>query len=173
MIVAQVGSTLYDVVLLLHLLFIIVGFGSSFVWPALASRARKLDPPTGYAMNREALAVGKILTSPFIWLAGLFGIVLIQLSDGVFTHSQTWISIAYLLFIVAAALATFVHAPNLMAMNELSRQLVEGEAAPAGDGPPPQVAELEARGKRAAMIGGILHLLFLALMIDMIFKPGL
>lgn len=174
MLLAQVGSTLYDIVLVLHLLCVIVGFGSNFVWPMLAGRSRNLEPATSVVINSEAFEVRKILTTPFIWAAGLFGILLIELSDGVYKHSQTWISIAYALFIVAACLVQFVHNPNLRAMNELGRQLVEGEATPPPEGgPPPQVSELEARGKRAAMVGGIVHLLFFLLLLDMVFKPGL
>jgi hypothetical protein len=59
-------------------------------------------------------------------------------------------------------------------MNALQNQLLAGPppgAAPAS-GPPPQVAELEARGKKAAMFGGILHLLLTLLLLDMVFKPG-
>ena len=38
------GDFLYDLFLFLHILAAIVGFGSTFVWPALSSRARKLPP---------------------------------------------------------------------------------------------------------------------------------
>jgi hypothetical protein len=86
--------------------------------------------------------------------------------------SQTWVSIAFVLFLIGVGVSLFVHQPNLRAMNALQEKLVSGQATPAQGGPPAEVAELQARGKRAGMVGGILHLIFLLLVIDMIWKPG-
>jgi MFS family permease len=170
------NSFLYNVFYLLHLTAAIVGFGSSFVWPALAAKARARapqEPGTAYAINRSGFEVASVLTAPFIWASGAFGIILVVLSDDLFDFGQTWISLAFLLFFGAALFALFVHTPNLRAMLTLQERLVSGEARPpASGGPPPEVAELQARGKRAGMYGGILHLLFLLLMIDMVWKPG-
>jgi hypothetical protein len=166
----------YNVFYLLHLTAVIVGFGSSFVWPALAAKARargQQEPAVSYAMSKSGFEVGSVLTTPFIWSAGAFGIILVVLSDELYTFSQAWISISFVLFFGAALFALFVHTPNLRAMLSLQERLATGQAKPpAGGGPPPEVAELQARGKRAGMYGGILHILFLLLMIDMIWKPG-
>jgi hypothetical protein len=87
--------------------------------------------------------------------------------------SETWVTLAFVLFIAGVCVSEFVHSPNLKAMDALQEKLVSGAAgAPAGGGPPPEVAELQARGKRAGMVGGILHLIFFLILIDMIWKPG-
>lgn len=166
------GDFAYNFFYLLHILAIIVGFGSTFVWPVLAAKARRLgDPKSAYAMNKAGFDAGKVLTTPFVWSAGAFGVILVAIGEWEF--SQQWISIAFLLFFVAALFALFVHTPNLKKMLELQERLAAGEAKPpAGGGPPPEVEELQARGKRAGMYGGLLHLLFLLLVIDMIWKPG-
>ena len=54
------------------------------------------------------------------------------------------------------------------------KELVAGGPPPAGaaGGPPPQVAQLEANGKRMAMLGGMLHLALVAILVLMIWKPG-
>jgi hypothetical protein len=44
--------------------------------------------------------------------------------------------------------------------------------AAAAAGPPPQALDLERRGKRAAMYGGTLNLVIVALVIFMVWKPG-
>jgi hypothetical protein len=154
-------SFVYNLVLLLHLLTAVVGFGSSFVWPALAARARKMEPAQGYALTNLSLQLGKPLTTYPIYASGAFGLVLVILSAaddfGPYAFDQTWISLAFLLFIAAALVAAFLHYPNLKKMDALQARLVSGEAK---------------RGKQAAMYGGILHLLFLLLMIDMVWKPG-
>jgi hypothetical protein len=167
------GSFTYQVVYLIHLACIVVGFGSSFVYPVLAVRSRKLAPREAYAVNHLALEVSPYLTSYPIYGAGAAGLLLIVLSDEVFTFSQTWISIAFLVYILAVLLAIFLHAPNLKAMDALQAKLVDAPAGTPGSEAPPEVAELEERGQKAAMYGGILHLFWLILMIDMIWKPGL
>jgi hypothetical protein len=53
----------------------------------------------------------------------------------------------------------------------LALQREMAAAGPPQGGPPPQLAELQARGKKAAMFGGILHLLFVLILLDMVFKP--
>lgn len=167
-------STLYKILFLLHLLAIIVGFGSSFVYPMLAAKTKDLDPKERYAVNHTAYGVSKYLTSYPIYAAGLFGILLIPTSEQAWKFSQTWISVAFLLYILALLVAIFLHQPNLKAMDELGGRLAAGQvSAPKGEGPPKEVKEMEERASRAGMYGGVLHLLFLLLMLDMIFKPGL
>jgi hypothetical protein len=167
------GTTLYQIVYLLHLVCVVVGFGSSFVYPLLAAKARKLPLREAYAINHTALEVSPFLTSYPIYGAGAAGLLLVALSDKVYTFSQTWISVAFTVYIIALLVALFLHSPNLKAMDKLQAKLLEGPEPAAGSGPPPEVIELEERGKRAGMYGGLLHLFWLILMIDMIWKPGL
>ena len=160
----------YRVLFLLHILFVVVGFGSSFAYPALASRARRLPPAEGHAIGHATLGISKGVTTYPIWAAGLVGIILVGVSNE-WKFSQAWVSIAFVLFFAAVIFAWFVHMPNLRKMDALQEELLAG--APSGSGgPPPQVAELQARGKRAGMYSGLLHLAFLVLVIDMIWKPG-
>ena len=167
------GGFTYQVVYFIHLACIVVGFGSSFVYPFLAAKARGLPPREAYAINHTALEISPYLTSYPIYGAGAAGVILIILSDQVFDFSQTWISVALLVYVLAVLVALFLHSPNLKAMDALQAKLVDAPAGAPGTEAPPEVAELEERGQRAAMYGGILHLFWLILMIDMIWKPGL
>jgi hypothetical protein len=171
-IAAYRGDFLYDFFLFLHILAAIVGFGSTFVWPMLAAKGRQLPPPQGYAIGHAAKESSTILTSPFIYAVGVTGIILILVSDEIIEFSDTWISIAFLLYIVAILLSELLHKPNLKAIDSLQATLASGGGTPTSNGPPVEVAELQERGKKAAMFGGILHLLFLLLLLDMVFKPG-
>ena len=162
-------SFAYRLVFLLHLLAVIVGFGSSFVYPVMGREARVRRGVEAHALTQASLRTAKAITTSPIYLAGATGILLVIMSDAI-GFDEAWISIAFVLFIVSAVVAGALHLPNLRRMDELLGQMAGG--GPPQGGPPPQLAELEQRGKRAGMYGGILHLSFLALMIDMIWKPG-
>jgi hypothetical protein len=163
----------WKLLFLLHLLCVTVGFGSTFVYPLLGKIASERTAAEGTVLTDAALYAAKRVTTPVIYAAGFFGLVLAIV--GPYDMGKAWIAIAIVLFAAAVVFAGFVHVPNLVAMNKLSHQLSDAGPPPAGvapSGPPPQVAQIEARGKRAAMNGGILHLVFLLLMLDMIWKPG-
>jgi hypothetical protein len=173
----------YNFVFLLHLGCVVIGFGSSFVYPLLSTRTRRMwseDSKAAYAIDHAALQVSKIVTSPFIYAAAAFGLILAILgsTEGTsfsrnFKFSQTWISAAFVLFFAGLAVELLLHRPNLNAMDALEEQLSSGAIGAGPDGgAPKQATELDERRPRAAMYGGILHVLWLLLMIDMIWKPG-
>ncbi|MGH9244145.1 MAG: hypothetical protein ACRD29_07475 [Acidimicrobiales bacterium] len=151
-----------------HIMFVVGGFGARFVNPMLAREIERGGPAAGAAAG-VLVAAAQRLSTPAIWLSGLFGIVLVAV--GGFDFGDLWINLAMVLFLVAAVLATFLYLPNVRRLAALTATL----SAPVGEGegPPPATAEIEARLKRGAMYGGILDLLFVLLLIDMIWKPGL
>ena len=88
---------------------------------------------------------------PGIGLAGILGFGLAGMSEKVFKMSQTWLSIAAVLWVVLLALLFFVARPAIKAFRD-------GDAA--------------ARG-RIMMVTGISHLILVVTLYLMIFKPGL
>ncbi len=145
----------------------IVGFGSTFVWAALGARtppARSADRPRG--QPRQVLRLSKRLSTPFIYAAGAFGIVLVILSDKGQVRPTAWITIAFVLFIIGALVAGFIQVPAQKRLVELQEELVN--APTAADVRPTQVDEITATTKKIAGVGGFLHLIFLLLMIDMV-----
>ena len=168
------GSFVYNVVYLLHLMTVIVGFGSVVVASFLAARAREMDYPQGRVVAQVAFRMEKALTTGPVVAAGLFGLLLVVLSDEVYKFSQTWISIAFLLYFAVVGVIIFLVTPNTKAMDQLHGQLADGSVtASKTAGPPAEVAELAERSKKAAAFTGIVHLLWLLLLIDMVWKPGL
>ena len=169
------NSGLFQLVLFLHILCAVVGFGSTFVWPMLSVKARQQDDP-GFMLKVTELTtdVSKVQTSPFIYASGAFGLLLVIFGatedPAYWEFSDTWITIAMTLYIVALGVALGLHYPNLKRMLELQREMAAG--GPSQGGPPPQVAELQDRGKKAGMYGGILHLLFAVILLDMVVKFG-
>jgi len=170
---AGLNSGIYKLLLVLHILAAIIGFGSVFLAGVFASKAQARGGREGLAVTEVLVDVAEHWSEWFIYAVPLLGIGLILVSDDAWKFSQTWISMSFLLYIIALGLSHGVHFPNLKRMNALGAELVAGGPAPAGGGPPPQVAELEARGKRAGAVGAALNLLMVAILFLMIWKPGL
>ncbi len=169
------NSGIYKVLFVLHLLAVIVGFGPLMLAALFGVKAKARG-------GREGLAIGESTYDVMhtaqlaVYATPILGILLVLTSDDVWKFSQTWISLSFLLYFVGLGLSHGVHFKNLRRMNELMAGLVAGPAPGAGggvrSGPPPQVAELEERGKKAALIGGILNLIVVVIVALMVFKPG-
>jgi hypothetical protein len=160
----------YRILFFGHLLFVIVGFGSTFVWPVVGREAGQRPGPGGLALSEVAIKYSRYLTIYAIYAAGAFGFVLAAAAG---LLDQMWAQAAIVVYLAAVLFSGFVHVPNLEKMDALAHQLAAGPppgAAPSG--PPPQVAEMGARAKAAARNGGILHLAFVVLLILMIWKPS-
>ncbi len=160
----------YRILFLGHLLFVVVGFGSTFVWPVLGREAGKRPGPGGLALSEVAMKYSRYLTTYSIYAAGAFGFVLAAAAGRL---DETWAQIAIVIFLAAVLFSGFVHVPNLEKLDGLAHQLAGGPppgAAPGG--PPPQLAEMGVRAKAAARNGGILHLAFVVLLILMIWQPN-
>ncbi|HET8929340.1 MAG TPA: hypothetical protein VFN21_01660 [Acidimicrobiales bacterium] len=149
MLVAAIDSFGYNFFLLLHLLFVVVAFSPAFVWPIL-NRLRRTDANSG-AGNAVGRIVDPMMHGGSLVLAGLFGIILVLMSDSVIEFSQSWISIAFVLWFLM--LGVF-----FAGLIPAQRQIVEGK--PEGD-------------TRLAMCYGGMHLLLLLQIIVMVWKPGL
>ncbi|MPY94240.1 MAG: hypothetical protein GEV08_14615 [Acidimicrobiia bacterium] len=102
MLLAAIGDDAYDVVLIVHLLAVIVAFGTLFGMPAL----RRSSPEVATRLYlRWALPATVV-----IWVAGMG---LVGMSDKVFEMTQTWIVASLVVWLVLLALGVFVMRPAL------------------------------------------------------------
>lgn len=167
-------SGLYKTLLVLHLLAVILGFGPAMMAGFYGAEAKKRRGREGLAIAEATYKVVGTYAEWFIYAVPVLGILLVLASDDAWKFSQAWVSLSFLIYIAAIGIVHAVHLPNLRRMNALMAELVNG-APPAGGatgGPPPQVAEIEARGKKAGMVGGALSLMAVVVVILMVFKPG-
>lgn len=128
-------STGFQILLLVHVLAAFVAFGGNFVQPMMA-RAGADDAALGQAamfIQLPAMAV--------MWVAGMGAL---GMSDKVFTFSQTWVSIAMLVWIIAMVLQ-FLVAKGFK----------------------------DSKTDMVPMLTGGLHLCLVIALYLMIFKPGL
>lgn len=156
MIVGRIGSPGYNIVLILHLLFMVVAFAPAFVWPVLNRLQRTRAAVDGADVDDRVTpgAVGHVVDPMMhgasLVLTGAFGMILVLMSNDVFEFSQTWISIAFVLWF-AMMLVFFV---GLVPAQKGVRDARAGADS------------------RLAMTYGGLHLLLALEIIVMVWKPG-
>ena len=141
----------YQVVYLLHIVTIIVAFSAAFVHPRLGALGSRLPGDSARPLHQTIVDGSVKIHFPALVLAGLFGAVLVVLSDGIYDFAQLWISLAFLVWFAMLAVLFFLLIPAERAL-----------AAGAGDEP----------RKKTAMYGGVLHLLLLVMLVLMVWKPG-
>lgn len=152
-VLAEMGfSTGYEIVLLVHILAVIVGFAPLWLTPLLVRLTANGDTAAADGLEVSILR----FSLPGIGLAGLLGFALAGMSkvDGatepLYKMSQTWISIAAVLWVVLLAVLFFVARPAIKAFRN---------------------GDVAARG-RIMMATGIGHLILVVTLYLMIFKPG-
>lgn len=165
-----IGSGAYNFVLVLHILAVIVGLGSVTLNGVYAMEAKRRQGPEALAIS-EANAKATKIAEYVIFTIPLWGFGLIGLSDGVWELSQTWLWLSLVLYVIAVGLSQAVLLPIDRKMHALQSELVAAPSTGAA-GPPPQVAQLDALGKRAGAVAGILNLLLIVILVLMVWKPG-
>ena len=166
---AAYGSDAYKIVLVLHILCAIVGFGAVFLNGIYGAQAKARRGPEGLAISQANFLVSEI-GQYFIYAVFLLGIVLVLIGDNLFDFGQTWIWLAMLLFLSSLAVSHLMLRPRVKRMQALMEEVIAGPP-PAG-GPPPQVAEMEQLGKQIGMIAPALQVALVVILFLMVFKPG-
>ena len=161
-----VSGGLYRFVLLLHILTVVVAFGSFMANAAYARLARQRGGSEGAAINEASAAVTKRVSQGALWAVPVFGILLVVLSDGAIGFEELWISLSFLLYIAAAALLVAVVIPTQRRTNQLEKENLDRTSPGAGG------SERVRLDKKLAASSGVFNLLFLAILALMIFKPG-
>jgi uncharacterized membrane protein len=163
-----IDSGLYKFLLVLHILFAIVGFGGVMLNGIHGMQAKKRKGREGLAIMDSTIAVSGV-AQKFVYGVFVLGILLIVASDDAWKFSHLWLSASMGLYILAMGLSHGVLQKNVKHMRALMAEMAEGPP-PAG-GPPPQVAELERRGKTVGMASMVLDLFLVAILALMIWKP--
>lgn len=156
-----VGGDLYNVVLVLHILASIIGFGGMFIAGFYGNEARGLPGREGMAVAQTTLKVTGQIPTVAVVAVPILGILLILMSEDAIKFSAMWVSLSFLLYFVLMGLATGIQVPTIRKMVAL-RAGAEGA----------QSAEVQAMGKKAATVGAIVNVLWVLILILMVFKPG-
>lgn len=161
-----VGSDLYRVLLLSHILLSIGGFGAVLLNGVYASQAKARPGPPGRAISEANFAVSAI-GEGLILAVPVSGLALVWASDGAWSLSDLWVWGSLALFGLAFAIARGVLMPDHRRINAVLVELEEHE----DEDPSPRVAELDRLGARMAASGAALDVLLVAILVAMIWKP--
>jgi len=167
-------SGAYKFVLVLHTLSAIVGFGAVFLNGMYGAQAKARRGSEGLAVAEANYLVSRV-GEYFIYAVFVFGILLVVLSDDAWKFGDTWVWSSIALYILALAISHGVLEPNVRRMHALMRELAHMGPSPAGadaGGPPPQVAQLEQRGRTVGACGAALNLTLVAILLLMVWKPA-
>jgi uncharacterized membrane protein len=151
-----IASGAFKFVLLLHVLAVVVGIGTVVLNGLYAAKAKQLGPsaagPIMLANFDVTMAAEKV-----IYTIPLFGLALVGMSDKVYKVGQTWVWLSLVLYILAIGVSHSVMIPN-------GKKMLAGPSGP---------DEAAALGKKLAAGGMTLNLLATAIIVLMIWKPGL
>ncbi len=156
-----VDTDLYQLVLVLHILAVIIGFGGMFISGFYGNEARNRPGREGLAVAETTMKVTGLIPTMAVYAVPVLGILLILLSDDTWKFSQAWVSMSFVVYIVLMGLATGVQVPAIRKMLALR--------AGADGGP---TAEMAALGKKVATVSGIVNVLWVVAVFLMVFKPG-
>lgn len=159
-----IDSTLYNIILLLHVIAAIVGFGG-FIglgrMHAQAYRAKAADARVLLASARSGFNV------PMYALYAVFalGIVLVSVSDGDIGFGEPWISASFVVWFLAVGALHGLVRPSVTVLAERAAALGDATALE-GD------AEADGAARKVAAGEGVTHLLLAVALILMIWQPG-
>ena len=156
-------SGAYKVVLVLHIMAVVIGFGGLGVTGFFGAQAASRKGRDGAAIG-EVVAKGYTFSEWFIYAVPVLGILLILMSDDVFAFSQAWAGISLLLYVVAIGLLHGLQLPTVRRINAVLKETAGGSQASAG--------ELDKLGAKAGMVGGLINLITVVVVVLMVFKPG-
>jgi uncharacterized membrane protein len=168
-----INSGIYKLVLVLHILSAIVGFGAVFLNGIYGQQAKSRRGSEGLAISQANFLVSKV-GEYFIYAVFVFGVLLVVLSDDVWNFSDSWIVASIILYALGLGLSHGVMQPNVRRMIALQDELVAMGPPPAGaaaGAPPRQVIELEQRGQRARIVGTVLQLNLAVILMLMVWGP--
>jgi hypothetical protein len=173
MVLATFDSGVYQLFLYLHILSAIIGFGSVMLNGVYAAQARQRPGREGLAIFEANSFVSLRIAEYAIYGVFVFGLITALLGDPVIEFSDFWLSAAMALYIAAIVISHTVMIPSTKKMGVLLTRLAEGPPpGAAAGGRPPEVAEVEALGKRLGTFGAILNLIVLVVLYLMVVKPG-
>ena len=168
-VLGDVGDTGYNVVLVLHILCAIVGFGAVMLNGFYAAQVRSRRGPEAVAIA-EANHRASQIAMYFVYAVIVLGFALVGMSDKAWKFGQTWVWLAIVLWVAAVGIAHGAIVPREKKVIELLREQTVGGGGPgaasASDG------QVEALMRQVSLFGLLYGVAVVAILCLMVWKPG-
>jgi uncharacterized membrane protein len=152
--------TFYSVVVAVHIMAVVIAFGTSFAYPAFMPWARKNHPQAMPVIHAMSDRLGRLVMSPAMVVVLLAGVYLASDADA---WSETWVSVPLVILLVIGGMGGMFFAPNERKLGELAtRDLAKGGELS---------AEYDELFKRVAVAGLTVCALVLVAIFFMAAKP--
>jgi uncharacterized membrane protein len=158
----------YDVVVAVHVMAVVLGFGPTFGYAVMAVVASRSDPRSVPYMTRVIERTDRVLVIPMMFLLLAAGIYLVSSSDGPYDFSDGWVQATFTIYVILLGFQFLFFSPQ----TRKQRELAEREIAAAADGEVAWSPEFDKVSQRLGMFGGIAGLLVLVAIFLMTVKPG-
>ncbi len=153
--------SLFQLLLLLHVLGAIVAFGPTFAFPIIGAMGGK-EPQHANFATRVSYTIGDRLVGPLALVQGVTGVGLILVGNrNLMARDNWWLDIAIVLYLVALAFSIFVQSRNVTRIIEMT----SAPPPPGASGPPPELASLIQRVRRGGIFTATLVVIIVALMV--------
>jgi uncharacterized membrane protein len=163
-------STGYQILVLLHLICVIGGFGAVAYNGLYVSLAQRRPGVHGSSAVLEVNTLVSGLAELLIYAALVFGVGAVTASNSQIKFSQAWVSAAFALYLVDIGILHGWIRRFQRHYTGLLRQVED--IRPPGEPRPQQLATLAALEKRVALGWGAFNLVVVAAVYLMVFKPG-
>src|ERR1700730_888184 len=158
------ATSLYDVVLAVHIMAVVIAFGVTFAYPIMFAVGARRDPRSMPVLHRIEYTIERTLINGGLLIVLVAGIFLA--SDG-HHWSEFFVQWGLAAVVVIGAVLGAVMIPTA----NRAETVAERDVAAAGDGPIEMSAEYNALTRRLATVGSLLSALVLITILFMAIKP--
>lgn len=153
--------TTYELLVFGHILAVVAWVGASIALQVFAFRARRAGGQRMFDLLGDVAWMGTHYFIPISLLVVALGFGLISESNGAYELSQFWVSAGLAMFVVSSATGAGFLGPESERIFKLSA------------GRSPDDPEVQRRARRLFLVARIELLLLIAVVFDMVVKPGL
>ena len=165
-----VNSLGYKTAVLLHVLAVVVGFGSLVLDAVYAGQVRRFSGAEAQAVASAHYTATTKFGEGFLYSLPIFGIVAIATSAGAVALHDFWVWASLVVYLATVAALHGLVKParrrSLVLLGELTGSRDTGRERPV------EMKELARLGQRLSVGSGLINVLLFAALILMVFKPG-
>jgi hypothetical protein len=158
------ATSLYDVVLAVHIMAVVVAFGVTFAYPVMFAVAARHDPRGLPLMHRVEYTIERYLINPGLLLVILAGVYLASKGH---VWSQFFVQWGLAAAVVIGALAGGVMIPTAKRAEAAAAR----DVAAAGGGDVQLSEEYQGLVRRLSVVGSLLSTIVLVTILFMVIKP--